>query len=90
MPGRVGARRERPARAGWIADDSGGAAAEVIGPFRVLPAGSGSPEGINRGQFVTEEDMHVAGIERYASDVRTPPEYQMLNGTCGVILIWSK
>lgn len=33
---------------------------------------------------------HVAGIEVYSTANRAPPEYQMLNGTCGVILIWTK
>lgn len=33
---------------------------------------------------------HIAGIEIYTSPVRAPPEYQSLNGTCGVVLIWSK
>lgn len=33
---------------------------------------------------------HVAGIEVYTSPLRAPPEYQMLSGTCGVVLFWSK
>lgn len=33
---------------------------------------------------------HVAGIEVYSTANRAPPEYQMLSGTCGVILIWTK
>lgn len=33
---------------------------------------------------------HVAGIEVYSTANRAPPEYQMLNGTCGVILIWTQ
>jgi hypothetical protein len=32
----------------------------------------------------------VAGIEVYPRPGQVPGEYQMLNGTCGVILIWSK
>lgn len=36
------------------------------------------------------QPTHVAGIEIYTSPVRAPPEYQSLNGTCGVVLIWSK
>lgn len=32
----------------------------------------------------------VAGIEVYPRAVTSPPEYQMLNGTCGVVLIWTK
>jgi hypothetical protein len=32
----------------------------------------------------------VAGVEIYTTPGKTPPEYQSLNGTCGVVLIWSK
>jgi hypothetical protein len=32
----------------------------------------------------------VAAIELYTSPLRAPPEYQSLNGTCGVVLIWSR
>jgi hypothetical protein len=32
----------------------------------------------------------VAAIEVYPRPVMAPPRYQPLNGTCGVILIWSK
>ena len=33
---------------------------------------------------------HVAGMEIYPRAVGAPPEYQSLNGTCGVVLIWTK
>jgi len=33
---------------------------------------------------------HVAGMEIYPRAVGAPPEYQPLNGTCGVVLIWTK
>jgi hypothetical protein len=32
----------------------------------------------------------LAGIEVYSSAVKAPPEFQPLNGTCGVILLWTK
>jgi hypothetical protein len=32
----------------------------------------------------------IAGIEYYPSAVRAPERYQALNGTCGVVLIWTK
>jgi hypothetical protein len=32
----------------------------------------------------------IAGIEVYPRSVTAPPKYQSLNGTCGVILIWTK
>jgi hypothetical protein len=32
----------------------------------------------------------VAAMEVYARPVSAPPQYQSLNGTCGVILIWTK
>jgi Carboxypeptidase regulatory-like domain len=33
---------------------------------------------------------HVAGMEVYAHPGEVPPQYQLLNGNCGVILIWTK
>ena len=33
---------------------------------------------------------HVAAIEVYSRPLAAPPEYQALNGTCGVVLIWTK
>jgi hypothetical protein len=32
----------------------------------------------------------IAGIEYYPSAVRAPDRFQALNGTCGVVLIWTK
>lgn len=32
----------------------------------------------------------VAGMEIYPRAVSAPPQYQALNGTCGVVLIWTK
>ena len=33
---------------------------------------------------------HVAGMEIYPRAVSAPPQYQPLNGTCGIVLIWTK
>ena len=33
---------------------------------------------------------HVAGMEIYPRAVGAPPQYQSQNGTCGVVLIWTK
>ncbi|HEX6316012.1 MAG TPA: hypothetical protein VFZ73_14175, partial [Gemmatimonadaceae bacterium] len=33
---------------------------------------------------------HVAAMEIYPSAVGAPPQYQSLNGTCGIVLIWTK
>lgn len=33
---------------------------------------------------------HIAGIEVYTPPSRIPPEYQLLGGRCGAILIWTK
>ena len=33
---------------------------------------------------------HVAAMEIYPRGVTAPPQYQPLNGTCGVVLIWTK
>lgn len=32
----------------------------------------------------------TAGIEIYPREAGAPPQYQMLNGSCGVVLIWTK
>ena len=42
--------------------------------------------------FLNEVVMptHVAAMEIYPSAVMAPPQYQSLNGTCGVVLIWTK
>jgi hypothetical protein len=32
----------------------------------------------------------VAAMEVYPRAVQAPPQYQSLNGVCGVILIWTK
>lgn len=32
----------------------------------------------------------VAGIEIYSRGAKAPPQYQMLNGTCGVVLFWTR
>jgi hypothetical protein len=33
---------------------------------------------------------HVAGIEVYSTAGRIPPEYQLMSGTCGAVLIWTR
>ncbi|HEX6316680.1 MAG TPA: hypothetical protein VFZ73_17535, partial [Gemmatimonadaceae bacterium] len=33
---------------------------------------------------------HVAAMEIYPRGVGAPPEYQPMNGSCGVVLIWTK
>jgi len=33
---------------------------------------------------------HVAAMEIYPRAVSAPPQYQPLNGTCGVVLIWTR
>jgi Carboxypeptidase regulatory-like domain len=32
----------------------------------------------------------VAGVEVYARPIEVPAQYQQLNGTCGVVLVWTK
>jgi Carboxypeptidase regulatory-like domain len=32
----------------------------------------------------------IAGIEIYERSVEAPPQYQLVNGSCGVILLWTK
>jgi hypothetical protein len=33
---------------------------------------------------------HVAAMEVYPTALNAPPQFQPLNGTCGVVLIWTK
>ena len=48
----------------------------------------------NRGSPVFIDEIvtstALAGMEIYTSAVKAPPEFQALNGTCGVILLWTK
>ena len=53
---------------------------------RVVGTLSGKDEKINK----LLPPSHVAAIEIYPRSVTAPPAYQSLNGTCGVILIWTK
>lgn len=50
--------------------------------------------GLERGNINFINDLlstnTVAGIEVYPRSVTAPPKYQSLNGTCGVILIWTR
>ncbi len=45
-----------------------------------------------RDDFVNEmvPPNHVAAMEIYPRSVTAPPQYQPLNGTCGVVLIWTR
>jgi hypothetical protein len=45
-----------------------------------------------RDDYVNELALpnHVAAMEIYPRSVTAPPQYQPLNGTCGVVLIWTK
>ena len=45
-----------------------------------------------RDDYVNEmvAPTHVAAMEIYPRGVTAPPQYQPLNGTCGVVLIWTK
>jgi len=52
------------------------------GPQRRPPPGGGLD-----GIILTST---VAGIEVYSRGNQAPPEYQSLNGSCGVILIWTR
>jgi len=33
---------------------------------------------------------HAAAMEIYPRAINAPPQYQPNNGTCGVVLIWTK
>ena len=55
---------------------------------RLNPANLGSNQPALVDEIVIPSD--VAGMEVYTSPLRAPPEYQSLNGTCGVVLIWTR
>ena len=55
--------------------------------IRILPKLDGkTPDELN--ELVSSTDL--AGIEVYPSMGGAPAKYQALNGTCGVVLLWSK
>jgi hypothetical protein len=54
--------------------------------FGTLHGAEGTEGGINR----LVPPSHVAAVEVYPNAVNAPPDYQLLNGTCGIILIWTK
>jgi hypothetical protein len=54
--------------------------------IRIVGTLSGKDERVNELLAPT----HVAGIEIYPHAVSAPPEFQSLNGNCGVVLIWTK
>jgi hypothetical protein len=60
-----------------------------INPGYLAP-GAMAPSRVELGldQFI--QSNTVAGIEVYPRPLQVPGEYQLLNGDCGVILIWTK
>ena len=48
------------------------------------------PESIGSGLDGLIQTASVGGVEVYPRGNQAPPEYQSLNGNCGVILIWTK
>lgn len=54
--------------------------------IRVAGEAGGGHDPIN----VLVDPTTVAAMEVYPRPVSAPPQYQSLNGTCGVILIWTK
>ena len=53
---------------------------------RIVGTLTGADEKLNR----LVPPNHVAAVEVYPRSVTAPPSYQPLNGTCGIILIWTK
>ncbi len=78
---------------------TGGARATATGgmvatAFRALSGQAAVAGGLGPGNVVFLDDFvhpsELAGIEIYQRAVQAPPQYQMLNGNCGVILVWTK
>jgi hypothetical protein len=62
---------------------------QIIGGMRDIPGlGSPSPHQDSIDEVVPA--AHVAAVEIYPHPVMAPPQYQRLNGTCGIILLWTK
>jgi hypothetical protein len=65
-----------------------------VDAIRVLPSlgrATGAPGAIPDDPIdVLVNSTEVAAMEVYPRAVQAPPQYQSLNGTCGVILIWTK
>jgi hypothetical protein len=55
-----------------------------------ITPGQGSTGKVELGLDQLIQSSTVAGIEVYPRPGQVPGEYQMLNGSCGVILIWTK
>ena len=55
--------------------------------IRIVGKPGGSPDDFVNELVVTTQ---VAAMEIYPRGVGAPPEYQPMNGSCGVVLIWSK
>ena len=64
-------------------------AAVFIDGARVLGEGRGADQGIVLIDELVPPDL-VAGIELYRTGFDAPPQFQSLNGTCPVVVIWTK
>ncbi len=78
---------------------TGGAGATATGgmvatAFRALSGQAAVVGGLGPNNVVFLDDFvhpsELAGIEIYQRAMQAPPQYQMLNGNCGVILVWTK
>jgi hypothetical protein len=58
---------------------------------RATPAGSSSTR--RSPDFPVDDEIpatHVTAIEIYPRAVRAPAQFQLLNGTCGIVAFWTK
>jgi Carboxypeptidase regulatory-like domain len=80
---------------------SGGARAQqratggmVATAFKALSGQAAAAGGLDPSNVVFLDDFvhpsELAGIEIYQRAVQAPPQYQTMNGNCGVVLVWTK
>jgi hypothetical protein len=61
----------------------------TIQPAQSLRGGAG-PAGPGEGIDYLVATTSIAGIEVYPRGGQMPPQYQLLNGSCGAVLIWTR
>jgi hypothetical protein len=74
-------------RRSYIAGLNGCPMTVYLDDIRILPTLGGHRPGVINDVVPPN---HVAAIEIYPRPVSAPPRYQSLNGTCGVVVIWTK
>ena len=89
----VGGSRTRPGRTGWEPQGIDGCQMTIyVDGVRFYSLSQLKNARGDNHIFINDlvSANSIAGIEVYPRSVTAPPKYQSLNGTCGVVLIWTK